>query len=324
MSAGIDSSRAAVVSAGAVGGFFGAMLARGGAPGYAARPMRRRLPPSRATGCASDGQPRRDAAPADGDHRPDRPRRRRTRARLRQVHRHRARRARDRYRITTDAVVLSLQNGVENADTLALLPGRTVLPAVVYVATAMPEAGLVRHFRRGDLVIGPRHDRSADAQLVALLDAVVAPLRGGAGASAHRRRRARRTVVKLMVSCATQRDLGRRAGAAVLPPARGAARDRRGAARRRARGRRAGPNRRHRAFELDASIEAMHRIAVAMPAQLSSTAQGPGPPQAERDRPPQRIRRPARARTRRSDAVERSCCAPRQARRGQPTSGAAG
>ena len=94
-------------------------------------------------------------------------------------------------------VVLSLQNGVENADTLARCPpDRTVLPAVVYVATAMPEPRLVRHFGRGDLVVGPRHGQPVDARLRGRARRGRRVLRGGAGAGAHRRRRARRAVVR--------------------------------------------------------------------------------------------------------------------------------
>jgi 2-dehydropantoate 2-reductase len=57
--------------------------------------------------------------------------------------------------LSNEALVLSLQNGVDNAPTLAgLVPG-AVVPTVVYVATAMPEPGVVKHFGRGELVIGP-------------------------------------------------------------------------------------------------------------------------------------------------------------------------
>jgi 2-dehydropantoate 2-reductase len=52
------------------------------------------------------------------------------------------------------AVVLSLQNGVDNAPTIARHARQTVVPAVVYVATAMAGAGTVKHFGRGELVIG--------------------------------------------------------------------------------------------------------------------------------------------------------------------------
>ena len=68
------------------------------------------------------------------------------------------------------AVVMSLQNGVENAPTIARQVRQRVVPAVVYVATAMPEPGLVRHFGRGDLVIGPLDAAAArDAALRSIL-----------------------------------------------------------------------------------------------------------------------------------------------------------
>jgi 2-dehydropantoate 2-reductase len=53
-----------------------------------------------------------------------------------------------------DASVLSLQNGVDNAERLAAVLGREVIPAVVYVATEMAGPGHVRHHGRGELVIG--------------------------------------------------------------------------------------------------------------------------------------------------------------------------
>jgi 2-dehydropantoate 2-reductase len=54
-----------------------------------------------------------------------------------------------------DAVLLSLQNGVDNAERLAATLGRDVIPAVVYVATEMAGPGHVKHNGRGELVIGP-------------------------------------------------------------------------------------------------------------------------------------------------------------------------
>jgi 2-dehydropantoate 2-reductase len=57
--------------------------------------------------------------------------------------------------LSPDAAVLSLQNGVDNADTLGQALGRPAIPAVVYVATDMAGPGHVRHHGRGELVIGP-------------------------------------------------------------------------------------------------------------------------------------------------------------------------
>jgi 2-dehydropantoate 2-reductase len=64
-----------------------------------------------------------------------------------------------------DAVVLSLQNGVDNAERLQAQLEREVLPAVVYVATEMAGPGHVKHHGRGELVIGPS---AASEELVAL------------------------------------------------------------------------------------------------------------------------------------------------------------
>jgi 2-dehydropantoate 2-reductase len=69
-----------------------------------------------------------------------------------------------------DALVVSLQNGVENAATIARAVRRVVVPAVVYVATAMPEPGVVSHHGRGDLVVGPLDaDPAQDTALAARL-----------------------------------------------------------------------------------------------------------------------------------------------------------
>jgi 2-dehydropantoate 2-reductase len=59
-----------------------------------------------------------------------------------------------------DAVVASLQNGVDNADRLRAVLSQPVLAAVVYVGAYMDGPGIVRHTGRGDLVLGAaRADR---------------------------------------------------------------------------------------------------------------------------------------------------------------------
>ena len=56
--------------------------------------------------------------------------------------------------LDASAWVLSLQNGVDNAQTLQRhLPCR-VIPTVVYVAVGLSGPGVVQHFGRGDLAIG--------------------------------------------------------------------------------------------------------------------------------------------------------------------------
>lgn len=61
--------------------------------------------------------------------------------------------------------ILSLQNGVDNAERLAALLGREVDPAVVYVATEMAGAGHVKHHGRGELVLGPSARNEALAEM---------------------------------------------------------------------------------------------------------------------------------------------------------------
>jgi 2-dehydropantoate 2-reductase len=75
-----------------------------------------------------------------------------------------------RPQLSADALVLCLQNGVDNAERLrSVLPDAAVAAAVVYVATEMAGPGHVQHHGRGDLVIEPagqggRHSSQAVAQ----------------------------------------------------------------------------------------------------------------------------------------------------------------
>lgn len=73
-----------------------------------------------------------------------------------------------------EAIVVSMQNGVDNVERIAQAAGIDALAAVVYVATSMPGPGHLRHGGRGDLVLGeygpppPGVDRRGDrARLVA-------------------------------------------------------------------------------------------------------------------------------------------------------------
>jgi 2-dehydropantoate 2-reductase len=55
--------------------------------------------------------------------------------------------------LAPDALMLSLQNGVENADRLRELLPQQVIAAAVYVGTEMAGPGHVRHHGRGELII---------------------------------------------------------------------------------------------------------------------------------------------------------------------------
>lgn len=68
--------------------------------------------------------------------------------------------------LSPSASVLSMQNGVDNAARLSTVIGRHAIPVVVYVATEMAGPGHVRHHGRGDLSIGPSDSSAAIASLM--------------------------------------------------------------------------------------------------------------------------------------------------------------
>jgi 2-dehydropantoate 2-reductase len=71
-----------------------------------------------------------------------------------------------------DTAILSLQNGVDNAERLQAVLGRAVIPAVVYVAAEMKGPGHVKHHGRGDLAIG---SHSASARIAAAFSSAGIP-----------------------------------------------------------------------------------------------------------------------------------------------------
>jgi 2-dehydropantoate 2-reductase len=58
------------------------------------------------------------------------------------------------------ALVLSLQNGVDNVEQIRAAAAIEALPTVVYVAASVPEPGRVKHVGRGDLVVGPENEKT--------------------------------------------------------------------------------------------------------------------------------------------------------------------
>jgi 2-dehydropantoate 2-reductase len=58
------------------------------------------------------------------------------------------------------AIVVSCQNGVDNVEQIRNASGIEAVPAVVYVAASVPEPGTVKHVGRGDLVVGPESDKT--------------------------------------------------------------------------------------------------------------------------------------------------------------------
>ena len=61
--------------------------------------------------------------------------------------------------LSPGAIVVSMQNGVDNAE-LMCAEGLNALSAVVYVAASVPQPGQIKHVGRGDLVFGPRELRT--------------------------------------------------------------------------------------------------------------------------------------------------------------------
>jgi 2-dehydropantoate 2-reductase len=62
--------------------------------------------------------------------------------------------------VRPDATVVCLQNGVDNADQVRAVAKVDAVPAAVYVAVSIPEPGRVKHLARGDLIIGPPSERT--------------------------------------------------------------------------------------------------------------------------------------------------------------------
>jgi 2-dehydropantoate 2-reductase len=157
--------RIAVIGAGAVGGYFGGMLARAGAPVvFIGRPAF--VTAVRRGGLVLDTLRFRDAVPVEASTDLSAVRGAElvlfcvkttdNAAVARELAPH----------LDARATVLSLQNGVDNVEQLRAAAGIEALPAVVYVAASVPEPGRVKHVGRGDLVIGPEHTRTRSVAAV--------------------------------------------------------------------------------------------------------------------------------------------------------------
>jgi len=77
--------------------------------------------------------------------------------------------------LSPQAVIISMQNGVDNAEQIRAASGIEALGAVVYVAASVPQPGTVKHVGRGDLVIGPLN--ATTERIVALFERASVPCR---------------------------------------------------------------------------------------------------------------------------------------------------
>jgi len=73
--------------------------------------------------------------------------------------------------LDADALVVNLQNGVDNTERIQAKLSNRVIPAAVYVATEMAGPGHLKHHGRGDLVIG-----SSSADIKTLFEAAGVPV----------------------------------------------------------------------------------------------------------------------------------------------------
>jgi 2-dehydropantoate 2-reductase len=58
------------------------------------------------------------------------------------------------------AILVSMQNGADNAEQIHAASGLHALAAAVYVAASVPAPGTVKHVGRGDLVLGPENEHT--------------------------------------------------------------------------------------------------------------------------------------------------------------------
>jgi len=60
--------------------------------------------------------------------------------------------------VAPHAILVSMQNGADNAEQIRAASGLNALAAAVYVAASVPAPGTVKHVGRGDLVLGPENE----------------------------------------------------------------------------------------------------------------------------------------------------------------------
>jgi 2-dehydropantoate 2-reductase len=73
------------------------------------------------------------------------------------------------------ALVVSFQNGVDNVEQIRAAANVEALPTVVYIGVSVPEPGKIKHAGRGDLVSGPRSEKTE--RLAALFERAGVPCR---------------------------------------------------------------------------------------------------------------------------------------------------
>jgi 2-dehydropantoate 2-reductase len=77
--------------------------------------------------------------------------------------------------LSAKCTLISMQNGVDNVEQIRAASKIDAVAAVVYVAASVPEPGRVKHVGRGDLVIGPWSERTE--RLASLFERGTVPCR---------------------------------------------------------------------------------------------------------------------------------------------------
>lgn len=68
--------------------------------------------------------------------------------------------------VNPNTIIVSLQNGVDNVEQIRRASGMEALPAVVYIAVSMDRPAVVKHVSRGDLVLDARSKKARKASEV--------------------------------------------------------------------------------------------------------------------------------------------------------------
>ena len=63
--------------------------------------------------------------------------------------------------LSSEAMVVSMQNGVDNVERVRTATNIAILPAAVYVGVSVPEPGYIKYLGRGDVIVGPPNERTS-------------------------------------------------------------------------------------------------------------------------------------------------------------------
>jgi 2-dehydropantoate 2-reductase len=68
--------------------------------------------------------------------------------------------------LAPNALVICLQNGVDNVERIRAATKIDALPAAVYIGVSVPEPGRIKYAARGDLILGPENEKTRWTQQI--------------------------------------------------------------------------------------------------------------------------------------------------------------